>query len=203
MAIEKETYIGDKNAFAIRYVPGYQDSGHYYAFCHLVLGGQIIGDPNESCFLNSWKNSLQLFKDQIKNDFNSIIHPEFLNKSDRELFELIWKANQLEKEYKEEYKYLPVLDNQVWSNCHISIDETTDAYLITITELEGKIKFLWEGWRKPCSEDKIGKLYTVTVERNLVIEAMETCLAKIENEYQEYPVEKTTAKEAGVWKVNG
>jgi hypothetical protein len=190
MATE-ETYIGDKNIFAIRYVPGYtyQDSGHYYAFCHLVLGGQIIGDPNESCFLSSWKYSLQHLKDRIKNDFNSIIHAEFSNKSDREIFELIWKANQLEEEYKDEYKYLPMLDNKVWSNCHISIDETTDAYLITMTETEGKIKFLWKGWREPCTEDKIGKLFAVTVDRNLVIEAMESCLDKIEKEYQEYPVQ--------------
>lgn len=191
MTTEKETYIGDKNTFAIRYVPGYtyRDSGHYYAFCHLVLGGQIIGDPNESCFLSSWKYSLQLLKDQIKSDFNSIIHAEFSNKSDTELFELIGKANQLEEEYKDEYKYLPVLDNKVWSNCHISIDETTDAYLITMTETEGKIKFLWQGWREPCSEDKIGKLYTVTVDRNIVIETIESCLDKIEREYQEYPVQ--------------
>ena len=187
----KEIYIGDKNSFAIRYVPGYtyRDSGHYYAFCHLVLGGQIIGNPAESCSLNSWKYSLKLLKDRIKNDFESIAHLEFSNKSDRELFELIWKANQLEEEYKDEYKYLPVLDNQVWSSCHISIDETTDAYLITMTETEGKIKFLWEGWREPCPEDKIGKLFEVTVDRNIVIEAMENCLDKIEREYQKYPVQ--------------
>jgi hypothetical protein len=190
MKTQNVTYFGDKNTFAIRYVPGYtnKDSGHYYAFCHLVLGGQIIGNPDESCFLSSWKYSLQLLKDQIKNDFYSIAHSEFSNRSDKELFELVWKANQLEEEYKPEYKYLPVLDSKVWSNCHISIDETTDAFFISMTELTGRIKFIWEGWREPCPAYRIGKMFSITVDRNLVIEAMESCLEKIEKEYLQYPV---------------
>jgi len=180
MTTEKEIYFGDRSTFAIRYVPGYvyKNSGHYYAFCHLVLGGQIIGDPEESCFLSTWKNSLQRFKDQIQNDFHSIAHSEFSNRSDKELFELVWKANQLEEEYKQEYNYLPVLDNKVWSNCHISIDETTDAFLITMTELKGRIQFIWEGWREPCPIDRVVKLFSVTVDKNLVIETMESCLER-------------------------
>ncbi len=190
MNIEKEIYIGNKDTFAIRYVPGYssKDGDHYYAFCHLVLGGQIIGDKNESCYLNSWKYSIHLLKEQIRTDFQSIQHKEFTNKSDKELFELIWKANQLEEEYKLEYLYLPALENKVWSNCNISIDETTDAFLITMTEDNGKIKFIWEGWREPCPIEKIGKLFSVSVDKDFVIETIENCLGKIESEYLEYPI---------------
>ncbi|KOY87815.1 hypothetical protein AD998_18240 [bacterium 336/3] len=189
MTTQNETYIGDKNTFAIRYAPGYtyKDNGYYYAFCHLVLGGQIIGDPEEPCFLSSWKSSLKHIKDQIKNNFDSISHTEFSNKTDEELFELVWKSNQLEEQHKDKYKHLPVLDNKVWVNCHISIDETTDAYLITIIELDGKIKFLWKGWREPCPADKIGKLFSVIVDRNFVIDTIESCLDKIEKEYLTYP----------------
>jgi hypothetical protein len=189
MTAENETYIGDKNTFAIRYVSGYtdKDKKNFYAYCHLVLGGQIIGEPNESCFLNSWKDSLEGLKDIISNSFDSLSHPEFRNRSDKELFELIWKANQLEDEYKIEYMHLPVLDNKIWHNCHLSIDETTDAFLITVTEQNGEIKFLWKGWREPCPPDRLNKLYSLTVDRNFVIDTMEKCLKKIEEEYLNFP----------------
>lgn len=186
----QETYFGDKNTFAVRYIPGYtyEKGSHYYAYCHLVLGGQIIGDPDESCYLGSWKHSLRLLKDRIKNNFSSISNTEFQNKNDREIFELIWKANQMEEDYKNEFAHLPVLNNKVWSNCSISLGETTDAYLITMTEDNGRIKFIWEGCRQPCTADKIGKLFSITVDRELVVKAIETCLDKIENEYLSYPV---------------
>jgi len=190
MTKEKETYFGDKHTFAIRYVSGHSDEGkkYFYAYCHLVLGGQIIGDKDESCFLNVWKYKFEILKNQIKNNFNSICHSEFNNRNDKELFELIWKANQLEAEHKLEFAHLPVLDNKVWSNCHISIDETIDAYLLTMTELNGKIKFLWKGWREPCSADKIDKLYSTVVDRQFVIETMEKFLQTIENECLNYPI---------------
>jgi hypothetical protein len=189
MTTENETYFGDKHTFAIRYVPGYSDNSkkYFYAYCHLVLGGQIIGDIKEPCYLNSWKYSFEILKDQIKNDFHSIVHSEFNKRSDIELFELIYKANQLEDDYKLEYSNLPVLDNKVWRNCLISIDETTDAFLIIMTEQNEEIKFLWKGLREPCSADKIGKLYSIVVERQQVIETMEKCLLTIENEYLNYP----------------
>lgn len=191
MTIAGETYIGDKNTFAIRYQPSYVHTGseNYYVFCHLVLSGQIIGDVDEVCYLNSWKSSLEYLKDRIKYDFSSIGHTEFLNRSDREVFELIWKANQLEEEFKEEYNYLPVLNNEVWSNCRISIDETTDAYLLAMTEADGKIKFLWEGWGEPCPADRIGKLFSITLDKDFVAETMESCLATIESDYLSYPAQ--------------
>lgn len=189
MGIENEVYIGDRNTFAIRYVPGfsYKDSGHYYAYCHFVLGGQIIGDEDESCFLSTWKGTLEQLKDKFKHDFSSFSHPEFRNKNNEELFELIWKANQLEEDFKPEFSHLPILDNKVWAACHLSIDETTDAYRITMTNDNGAIKFLWSGWREPCPADKIDKLFSVTVDRGFIIATLEECLERIENEYLNYP----------------
>lgn len=190
MNIEKEIYFGNTDTFAIRYVPGYKsaEGNHYYAICHLVLGGQIIGDKNEFCYLNSWMYSLQLIKEQIKTDFLSIQHKEFNNRSDKEIFELIWKANQLEEDYKPEYLSLPKLENKVWSKCQISIDETTDAFLITMSADNEKIKFIWEGWRDPCPKDKLGKLFTVSVNVAFVVETIESCLNKIESEILNYPI---------------
>jgi len=169
-----EIYFGDKDTFAIRYF----NNGKEY-FCHLVLGGQIIGDSEEPCYLSSWTYSLERLKNRIKDNFNSITHQEFANRTNSEQFELIWKANQLEEDYKPEYVYLPILDNAVWVNCYISIDETTDAYLIAMVEENREIKFLWQGWREPCSEEKIGKLFSVTVDKDFVIKTMENCLDKM------------------------
>ncbi|MEI9920915.1 MAG: hypothetical protein WDO14_19285 [Bacteroidota bacterium] len=128
----EENYIGDKNTFAIRHVSGYsiKDTRHFYSYCHLVLGGQIIGNKEESCYLSSWKATLENRKEDIKNRTTAILHPEFENRSDEELFELIWKANQSEEDYKPEFSHLPVLNSKVWASCHLSIGETTDAYLI-------------------------------------------------------------------------
>jgi hypothetical protein len=168
-----------KKKFALRYIPILNNSN--FAFCHLVFGGEIIGDENETCYLSSWKNSLKKLKDRIENNSSSLYHEEFNNRNDRELFELIWKANQQEEHYSTEYSYLPVLDNEIWSNCHISIDETTDAYLIAMTEDNGEIKFLWEGLREPCAVDKIGELFSINIDKNLVVETIENCLIEIEN----------------------
>jgi hypothetical protein len=189
MITENETYYGDKDTFAIRYVPGYSDENkkYFYAYCHLVLGGQIIGEKKEPCYLNSWKYSLEIIKNRIKNDFDSICHPEFYNKSNNELFELICKINQLEEDYKSEYAHLPILDKKVWGNCVISIDETIDAFLITMMGLNGKIKFLWEGWREPCPKDKINILYSIDIDKEFVVETMERCLLTVEKEYLSYP----------------
>ncbi|GGF13849.1 Imm42 family immunity protein [Flavobacterium limi] len=174
-----EKYIGNKNVFAIRYQPIANEKN--YAFCHLVLGGEIIGNVNEPCYLSVWKSSIKNIKVKLENDTESLFDDEFNNRTDREIFELIWKANEAKEEHKTEFKYLPVLDNKIWSNCGFSIDETTDAYLITMTKNKDEIKFIWEGWREPCSIDKIGKLYSVSLEKKLVLETLEKCLIEIEN----------------------
>ena len=179
MKSENEKYIGDQKKFAVRYLPIENNSD--FAFCHLVFGGEIIGNENESCYLSTWKNSLKTIKDKIEDNPKSLFHEEFNNRSNRELFELIWKANQEEEDYNNEYSYLPVLDNEIWSNCHISIDETTDAYLIAMTEDNDEIKFLWEGWREPCPVEKIGKLFSINIDKNFVVETIEKCLMEIEN----------------------
>ena len=150
-------FFGDKNTFAIRYVPGYFDKSkkYFYAYCHLILGGQIIGDLHEICYLDSWKNSIEKLKDQLLNNFGSISNSEFKDRNDREIFELINKANQIQEDYNPDFYYLSVLENSIWNNCHFNIDETTDAYTLSMIEFSGKIKFLWKGCSEPCPKDQI------------------------------------------------
>lgn len=185
-----EIYFGNKNKFAIRYVPVYKnkDSNHFYAYLHLVLGGQIIGDIEESCYLTTWLISIKKIRDRVNLQFENFKNKEFINRSDDEIFELIWKANQMEGDYNHKYLYLPVLDNSIWNYCHVAIDETIDAWLITMTENKGNLKFIWQGWREPCPKEKIGKLYSIDVDRVFFIETITECIKQVEMEFNKYPM---------------
>ena len=66
---------------------------------------------------------------------------EYKNRSNEEIFELIWKSNQVEDEFDSTYDYLPMLASSVWEACHLSIGETTDAWLITLIKEEDDLKF--------------------------------------------------------------
>ncbi|WKN41687.1 hypothetical protein [Tunicatimonas pelagia] len=112
---------------------------------------------------------------------------EFKNRSDEEVFELIWKANQLEDEFDPTFNHLPILDNSIWAACHISIDETTDAWLITMIEENDELKLIWKGWRNPCPEERIGKLYAVSIDKELAVKTIKECIDQIENDYRHYP----------------
>jgi hypothetical protein len=188
MNSQSDYIFGDKNTFAISYVPDFSDINqrNYYAYCHLVLGGQIIGDIKESCYLDSWKNSIEKLKDQLLNNFHLIFNSEFKDRNDREIFELICKSNQLKEDYKSDYNYLPVLESSIWNNCHFNIDETTDSYTLIMIWLNGKIKFLWEGWCEPCPKDQLDKLFSIVVDREFVIDNISKFLQKVEADKLNY-----------------
>lgn len=177
MSATQEIYFGDINSFAVRYVSGYKvvskSTTWYYAHLHLSLNRQIIGDIEEPCSVLMWLKSINLLLQRVKN--NVLTHKDFLNKRDDELFELIWKANQFEEEFNPAYSYLPQLNNSVWNNCHLSIDETTDAYLITTTQIGETIKILWQGWREPCPNDLIDKMFSLTIHKEELIRTLNEC----------------------------
>ena len=181
MIVKDEIYFGDKNSFAIRYVPGYTDQGKYtYAYCHLILADQIIGDKEEPCLLNSWMRPLALLRDKINLNFQTFSNIEFKNRSDKEIFELLIKANQLEEEYDPQFLYLPVLKPEVWIDCCVRLDETIDAFIIFVIESEGEVKFLWQDWREPAQVLTLVKIFSLKIERSFVIKTIDTCLQKLE-----------------------
>lgn len=173
----QEVYFGNTDSFAIRYVVGYKtvsgETTWYYAFLHLSLNGQIIGDTAESCSVLTWLESVRGFLMRLKN--GELINEEFLNKRDDELFELIWKANQEEEDFNPYYSYLPKLDDSVWQRCHLSLDETTEAYLITTTQTGDNIKIIWQGWREPCPNDLIDKIFSLTIHKEELIRTLNEC----------------------------
>lgn len=73
---------------------------------------------------------------RIKNEFEKLSNEEFLGRTDDEVFELVWKANGANNL---EYEHLSVLEESVWLSCCVSIDETIDAWLITMTEIKEKL----------------------------------------------------------------
>jgi hypothetical protein len=156
----------------------------------LILGGQIIGDLHEICYLDSWKNSIEKLKDQLLNNFGSISNSEFIDRNDRKIF-LINKANQVQKDYNPDFYYFSVLENSVWNNCHFSIDQTTDTYTLYMIEFSGKIKFLWKSWGEPCPKDQTDKLFSIVVDREIVIETISNFLKQIETDkFSNYQIEK-------------
>jgi hypothetical protein len=180
----KEIFIGNPDLFAIRYIPGYRIGNHYYARLHFVFHGQVIGDPEEDCFLFSWIERVNDISNILKNHSDNLRNPSFEGRTDAEIFEMVFKSNGIESP---DYSYLPVLNDSVWANCNFSIDETTDAWAISMTANGDSLKFIWQGLRIPCPSELIGKLFSVIVGRNFVIQTIEECLSIVKSEYVEYP----------------
>jgi hypothetical protein len=184
-----EIYFGDKNTFAIKYIPENKlldERGHiwYYAYLHLVINGQLIGHPDESCSVNNWTYKLERFLNNIRD--NKLKNEAFLNKRDDEIFELIWKANQLPEDFNPVYSHLPQLDSSVWAYCRLSLGETIDAYSITVTEEDSSLKFIWKGWQEPCPVELIGVLFSKSVDKNFVIQTLQECIDYVSKDLENY-----------------
>jgi hypothetical protein len=159
MKNKNKIFYGDKKSFAIRFL---KNENSKFAFCHLMLAEKIIGDINETCYLGTWKNSIETLKEKIENgNFKVDKYKTFENKNDDEIFDMIWDEDQ-------EYRILQV-----------TIDETIDAYLISLIEKAGMLKFLWKGWREPCPKNQIGKLNTIEIDIAKVIKTIENTLLNI------------------------
>ena len=179
-----EVIFGNKETFGIRYLPDWTAKGENYRFAklHLVFKGQVIGDPNESSLVGTWVAGLKRISKIIEVNFDKLSNAEFKNKTDYEVFELIYKSNQLEENYKGEYRYLNQLDNEVWQYCNISIDETTDAFQIVMTADGNNLKFLWKGLREPYNPEQIEMLNSVKIERDYVLKVIEECILTVTKE---------------------
>jgi hypothetical protein len=170
--------FGDKNTFGISYRPFEGDLTNYtFAHCHLILGGHFIGNENESCLLGNWLSSVENLQNHIKEYTGHLSHPLFSGLTDREIFELIFKSNQPVEDFDPAFAYLPTQPtNELWKMHCVRLDETVDAYLIVIIEAEGRLKFIWKGWRNPCPQDEIGKLFSICVDHDFFNSTVETCL---------------------------
>lgn len=140
--------FGDINEFAIHYQTC-PDSYNYaraskMAICHLIIGNNLIGQPEEECYLPTWIFGLTDRRNRIVDTKDLLSPKEFEGLTDREIFEIILKANQLEDELHPDFLYLPQLDNEIWSRHSFTLDETVDGYLIYFYVKGNQIRFLIE-----------------------------------------------------------
>lgn len=138
--------FGDKSEFAIHY-RACPDEYNYspndkMAICHLIIKDNLIGSPDEECYLPTWIFSLTDRRRRIAGTKPLLFPKAFEGLTDRETFEIILKANQLEDEFNPDFLYLPQLDSDVWSRHSFQLDETTDAYLFYFYVRENQITLL-------------------------------------------------------------
>ncbi|OJJ14418.1 hypothetical protein BKI52_42300 [marine bacterium AO1-C] len=191
-----EIYYGDKETFAVRYVPGFKlesedGTQNFYANMHLVLGGQIIGNPEEPCLLSLWLPGVDWLQDNLHDRFDYLYDKEFEGRSDEEIFVMIWKANELESDYDPKYLYLPKLNQVIWDICTIKIDETIDAwFLAVIKHNDYQLKFLWRKWNEHICPEVSTDLFSVVVDKDFAVETLNQCMQEVQMHWMHYPLEK-------------
>lgn len=181
---DRPVTFGDPNDFAIRYVPGYRTGEWRYAWLHLVIRGEVIGDPSEECVVGTWLNSISHVLERVEDAAKRLSHPAFAGYRDDELFAMIWRSNGA---VDPAYGYLPTLPGSVWTNCSISIDETTDAWLIAFVFVEGNLKFLWKGVRPPCPDASLGVLKVQRTSTTVVAQVIGLASEYVRNSAVSFP----------------
>lgn len=136
------------------------------AICHLIVGDMVLGEADEACFLPTWFFQITRIRDFFKANRHSLFPAEFKNLSDREIFEIILKSNQLEAEFDNNYLYLPQLNNILWQRHYLTIDETIDGFCICYFIKQNEIRFAVEKvWPQPEDEgDRIFLCKSVEVD---------------------------------------
>jgi hypothetical protein len=180
--------FGDLKTFAICYRP-YEKLGLDIALahCHLVLAGHIIGERAEPCLLNTWTASVEDFRQHISSHRVSLANPLFNGLTDEEILAIILKSNQFEDEFDPAFSCLPHQpSNDLWVRHYVSLDETTDAFIIVVIEQNESLKFIWKGWREPCPSQDIGKLHAVSVRYEDFDSVVSSCLEFLQGKYPDF-----------------
>jgi hypothetical protein len=195
-------YIGDKATFAIRYMPDFSSVPteqfpriSHLTFCHFVFGGQLIGIEDENCYLSTWKYAFEWYTDLIKYDFEKLSSPIFTDRTDEELWDLMGLSYKLSREmpFKKNSRTALFLENNdrtalesIADRCSLSIDETTDRFVLYLMSMGDDIKFIWKKHRGR-------KVRSITVRRDFVVETMEACIRQIETDYPDLVYYWTTS----------
>lgn len=139
--------FGDKANFAINIQNQFDEDidklqASKMTRCHLIINDVIIGSPNEECYLPTWLFRLTDLKNRIADTKDYLFPKQFDSLTNREIFEIILKANQLEEQFNPDFNYLTQLDNTFWNNHHFTLDETIDNFLFFFYVRENEITFL-------------------------------------------------------------
>ena len=153
------------------------------AICHLIIGADLIGQANEECYLPTWVYQVKRNRDFIKANKEDLYIKDFENLSDREIFEIIIKSNELDDEFDKDYLYWPQLDNVVWQNHYLTIDETIDGFSICYYVKDDKVNFIVEKvW--PRIQKKENRVFNYkTVDFTLFIDTLDKTIDFLEAHY--------------------
>lgn len=167
-------FFGNKKTFAISYNsrPEWNTGSHILVYCHLVLDGLIIGDPEEVDLLGTCISDLQKLRLKVSINEGHFRNPLFARLNDNEILELIYKSNQLKEEYDPAFSYLPTFEtNELWNNHTVKLAESTDQYAIVVIEENELLKFIWQAWKD--RESKIENLNKVYVDHQTFYSAID------------------------------
>jgi hypothetical protein len=154
-------------------------NGWIFIRCHLFLGGQLIGNQDETDSLGVTSQHLEMLRDRVAGLPGTISHPLFQFLTDIEILELILKSNQLEEEFEPQYYYLPALEAEGLFGKHsFYVGESTNAYFLVVIEQLGLLKFLWKNFRR-----KENVTHSVYCSREEVVSAINACLKYLKNSF--------------------
>jgi hypothetical protein len=185
--LDRSKTFGEKGNFAVIYRPcpdEYDyDPTNKMAICHLVIGNTVLGELDEECYLPTWFFNITCVRDLFKECRNQLYPSEFDNVSDREIFELIMKSNQLDNEFDINYSYLPQLDNNVWKKHFLTLDETIDGFCICYYIKDNKIRFIIEKVWPEAVKDKSQNFFFESVDFDFFISTLDEAIDFLEATY--------------------
>jgi hypothetical protein len=177
--------FGNRNTFAICYTPvskSRNSEGAVLIYCHLMLKGNLIGDPNEWNILGNCFCDLLDLRNKVQKNQGQFRDSIFDGLNDYEIMELIYKSNQLEEEYNPAFSHLPVLkSNELWYNHTFMLAESIDQYKLVVFEEEGKLKFVWH--KREDRNIQLENLNTVYVEYDLFYSVIDKFLQFLKDSY--------------------
>ncbi len=177
--------FGNISDFAITYSPC-PDSYNYVeqdkmAICHITINSIIIGDLNEECYLPTWFFNISKLRNFIATNKDNLYITEFNNLSDREIFELIIKSNQLQEEFDKDYLHLRQLNNKIWEKHFLSLDETINNFLICYYIKDNKINFIVEKWWPETGYQR--NIQYHSVELSYFLDVLESTISFLETKF--------------------
>jgi hypothetical protein len=128
----------------------------------LIFNNTTIGNPTEECYLPTWFSHLVRNRDFIKANETHLYPKEFGGLDDREIFEIIIKANETQRDFDKGFLYLPQLNSTIWHRHTFHLDETIDAFIICFYVCNNTIKFIIEKkWPPEENKNRTNFIYPV------------------------------------------
>jgi len=150
------------------------------AICHFIIDNVVIGDSGEECFLPTWFFQVTRIRDFFQANLDSLYLSDFDELSDREIYEIIIKSNQLENEFDNNYLHLAQLDNIVWQRHYLTIDETINGFCICYFIKNQQIRFIIEKiWPQPVNNEQRIFLYK-SIDVDFFIKTINECVEFLE-----------------------